>query len=917
MIPDESISLDALHERLATGATVVAASDRLARHLRARHADRQAAAGRTVWARPDCLPWSAWVSRCWDDLIAQDLSSERGRSPDRAAFPGVLNGVQTEALWQSVIEEDAAERLLQVPGTARAAIEAWRLVCEWRVSLSDVAREADEDADAFLRWARRYRSRCEEGGWVDGFTLPDRLREMLARADRAGPAAGTALVVAGFEELAPQQAGLLEALARSGVELAFWRPAHGEPPRELPHAGMEDAEAEIRAAARHVRGVLARRPDARVGVVVHDLTARRDSVERIFDEVLTPAVGANSRRVERRPYNISVGTPLAAEPIVHDAFLLLGLARREVDFGDASRVLRSPFVRGADAERAGRAGLETELRRIGQVRVRTSALRGMARSSRLGRPAPRLAERLDGLLDGANAVRGRKPPSEWSRRLPEWLDAAGWPGDRSPDSREFQAVQALREVFANAATLDAVCGPLGLDEMLSRLRRMASDTLFQPRSEQVPVQVLGTIEALGQSFDSLWIAGWHDGVWPERPRPTPYLPIRLQRRLGLPHSTGERELAFGRRVTRALLGSAPEVVVSWPRREGDTLLRPSPLIPRDGEVPPEALNLPEAPDSDDACLAGGRVEALAGDYRLSLRSGEKPRGGTRLLTDQSACPFRAFANHRLGAEALERPAPGLSALDRGLLLHDAVERFWQDLPGQAELLALSPDALDTRIGEVVEAAVARFAQRRPDIFTKRFRAVEIARLRNLLHRWMERERDRVPFRVRAREETRTVPLGLLTLRTRIDRIDEIDNVGTVVIDYKTGRAGRDAWIGDRPAEPQLPLYAIDAGRDLAGVVFARLRADDVRFDGVTRDPDLIGGVKTVGDWKKAREAAGDWDGLLARWREALQGLADEVVDGRADVTPQPGACRHCHVYPLCRIDELDTAAREKENGDNA
>jgi len=39
-------------------------------------------------------------------------------------------------------------------------------------------------------------------------------------------------------------------------------------------------------------------------------------------------------------------------------------------------------------------------------------------------------------------------------------------------------------------------------------------------------------------------------------------------------------------------------------------------------------------------------------------SSQAVRGGTRVLSDQAACPFRAFARWRLAAEELEEPAPG-------------------------------------------------------------------------------------------------------------------------------------------------------------------------------------------------------------------------------------------------------------------
>ena len=63
-----------------------------------------------------------------------------------------------------------------------------------------------------------------------------------------------------------------------------------------------------------------------------------------------------------------------------------------------------------------------------------------------------------------------------------------------------------------------------------------------------------------------------------------------------------------------------------------------------------------------------------------------PKGGTRILADQAACPFRAFARHRLAAEALEEPVEGLDARARGLLLHTLMKELWTELKGSAGLV---------------------------------------------------------------------------------------------------------------------------------------------------------------------------------------------------------------------------------------
>jgi inactivated superfamily I helicase len=114
-----------------------------------------------------------------------------------------------------------------------------------------------------------------------------------------------------------------------------------------------------------------------------------------------------------------------------------------------------------------------------------------------------------------------------------------------------------------------VLPPVSYGEALERLRRMARASRFVPSDEDAPVQIMDMLEAAGSRFDRLWIAGLHGGIWPPPSRPSPFLPLALQRAAGMPHSSPERELAYARRITERLRGSAPEVVCSYPEYSGD------------------------------------------------------------------------------------------------------------------------------------------------------------------------------------------------------------------------------------------------------------------------------------------------------------------------------------------------------------
>jgi len=284
----------------------------------------------------------------------------------------------------------------------------------------------------------------------------------------------------------------------------------------------------------------------------------------------------------------------------------------------------------------------------------------------------------------------------------------------------------------------------------------------------------------------------------------------------------------------------------------------------------------------------------------SVADGEAPRlstktvkGGTRVLADQAACPFRAYARHRLGAEGLQSPQEGLDAMQRGQLLHTLMAEIWHQLGSSA---ALSKD-----LKFVIEKAATRAVKE----MAGRFAELEKQRLIRLAGEWLAIERARKPFAVVHIEEKRTLEIGGLSLNGRIDRMDRLEDGTHAIIDYKTGsRATPNDWMGERPDQPQLPLYAVTAKENVTAVAFAKLKTGDMKFAGFSLQENAIPGVKP----------AKSWPGLMQYWKTELESLASGFAQGEARVDPKKGlaTCRSCDLQPLCRVHERLSALAELE-----
>ena len=612
----------------------------------------------------------------------------------------------------------------------------WQLLHAWKLSIPRSQESASEDVSAFARWAKAYTQRCTTGNWLDSARLPDAVRNAIS-AGRLTPL--RSLILAGFDELTPQQDALLNAVRAAGVTVTPLTSA--DQSARVARVGYDDRRAEIHAAAVWARAAL-ESGQTRIGVVVPDLSVQRANIVRLFDEALLPAALLPGADVVR-PYNVSLGEPLSAWPVIHAALLMLEFGTGSLPMARLGTLLRSPFLAGATNEASARAQLDALLRQEGEETVSISALLRRTQTE-LAKPqaaAPQLNAQLRAWRDAIPARATRLAPSAWSEQFAALLKLAGWPGDGPLDSDSHQAVMAWRELLAAFAAQDMVSTRPVYAEALATLRRMAGERVFQPQTPAAPVQVLGLLEASGLDFDSLWVMGLDDESWPPSPRPNPFLPLDLQRTRGLPHASAERELEFARRLTERLAASAGNVVFSHPLNSGDEKRRASPLLQAFPELLPSDFPAPQ-PGLASHLFAARAIETLSDEQAPALAPGSVVKGGTRLFQYQAACPFRAFATLRLDARTPEEPEPGLDAKARGMLLHAALEVLWNTLGSHAALCGMAEASLMNAISAAVHAALEELARDRSQTLTGRFREIETKRLTRLLRTWLEEEKAR-------------------------------------------------------------------------------------------------------------------------------------------------------------------------------
>lgn len=811
--------------------------------IRVRHDARQRKNGKVLWDSPDILSFRGWLKRIWFNYVLDEGSEQAV----------LLTSTQERTLWGQIIAESKeADELLQIPETARQAASAWKLIHDWQIVLTKECCAFIPDAEAFFEWRGAFERRLQRELWVTAAQLPSVIAELFRSRQIAAPERITRF---GWEECTKVEQALFEVLARAGTTIE--ESCGSAETRQSVRVRCETPVEEIVAAAAWTRERLNRQSDIQLAVIIPDLKTQRPIVERIFDEVLHPDASPGAQRA----FHLSGGAPLWSVPLIDAALLALKLPLG-LSSADAGRLLRSPFFSyspelGADIDRG--------IRR--------------AKLSRVGLDTRRFDELFPKFGQVFAACPQRQLPSRWSRDFSRILSKTGWPGARPMTTEESQAVDQWCDVLSEYAGLDALLGMCDYSSAFESLARLAAESHLKLPGGARPIQILEAEAALGARFDAMWIVGLHSGKWPAPPRVNPFLPLAVQRAAGVPHNSPDNQLEYGRRLIERLLASAPEAVCSFPGKEGDETREHSPLIDHlpEKEIPAR-FTLP----TERIAKTVVTMEELAFDAAPPLSEDSAQTGGSTVIKNQAACPFRAFAIHRLNARALDEADIGLSNADRGNVVHKALEHLWRQLGSQRALLDAAPVELDQLIETSINAALTNH-QGLPE----RLRNIERRRLKRQINGWLSKERARQPFEVVSTEAKESIEIEGLKLSIKADRVDRYEDGSLALVDYKTGKkdVSVKAWEGERPDAPQLPLYAITRkDAKVSEVFFARISAAKTELTG------LIG---------QALEPH------IARWEEVIPQIAREFVAGRADVAPKdyPNTCAYCDAAAICRVGE--------------
>lgn len=884
--------MESIISALRKGETVLVPGRRLARAIRSELARVYADEGRQVWQTPRVWSLDDWVENLLTDLVYLGRVVLDGQ-PVR-----VLHSLEVRALWQRILSTSSDQR--GTPRLLPLVLEAWDLLQYHGLWPLAPNTRATAEVDTFLQWARTFEDRCLQLGVRDAASLWSLILDAIRERHVVLPSSITLYAFLPASEA--RLSSLMAALEVGGVIVRRHSPSAALTGEFHCSASPDD---EVRQAAEQASAWVRTHEQGIVGIAIPDLNADPDRALRLVLEAAYPDLLRDPQVSAEGWVDLSVSHPFSEEPVIAAALDLLSLTDASIEFATLSGLLRSPWVLGRRAHLFARARLDAELRQQAPARwTRALLWEWLSRKGLASWPTEH-RQRIHASCEALLASSRTRLPSEWISALRDYLEAWGWPGSAELTSGNWQYVQKFWDNLALLSRTDAVLGPVEWNECRAVLS-LALDEPFHPKSTDARIQVLSPEALPGLRFDALWVTGLTDEAYPPPLRRNPFLPFEYRALEGAPFATSMACWSYGTALFGSLPLVAPELHFSYavhsPR--SDQRLRPSPVL----ELPIRE-NTHSSPSWTERVGRNARIalEYLSDPAHLPLASTTAVKGGASLLAAQSACPFRAFVEHRLGAKALPTPTEGLSASELGRLAHGALAAFWTAVQSQSELRAMSSEDRIARRHSSTMKALDDFRRAYPHRGGEDVLAVEEQRLERMLAEWVENvEMRREDFSVAAIEKETEMDIGPLHLSLRIDRIDRVGEGDEVLLDYKTGPVTLQSLKGERPDAPQLPLYALGSPRCI-GVAFAAVMPTTSQ-----PEPALIGlaarsiegtKIQSIDDPTEASEHQGDsWECLLREWNRILVALAEDFTHGISRIDPKDPVqtCRLCPYPMVCR-----------------
>lgn len=836
----------------------------------------------------------------------------------------VINAEQEKLLWQEVIlNSQISKNLLLQKNCAQDVMQAYALCEAWQINTNNIESShysISIDQTCFLEWKEIFENLCTKKNLLPSSRIITIVNEAI---EKKRLSLNEEYIFYGFDELTPSQLALQEKLKSSGALVnTIGLPKNIATYQRILKCNNFDDEVIL--AGEWAKAISGQFPDAKIAIVIPSLAENRQHILNNFLKILKSDSYIAKASIYPLPFNISSGIPLSNVPLVKAALLCfsfhkLQLFNETIDSISLSETIRNTFIFSDILSNKERLFIEKKIKDRKELEFTHQQLIKLI--TKIDKDSY-FATLIKTTLADTLSISTNKSHAEWRSIFIAQLENLSWLKNKVLDSESFQASKKFIETLDNLANLDDCLPPCSFKQALNRLEELLRNNLFQADSLQENknnIHILGSLEAAGQDFTHLWLCEMHDKTWPAKARPNPFLSSGLQKELNMPHSSAQRELDFCQKITERFQHHCNNIIFSYGEFDQDEQLNPSPLLKSIISLEKNQLIIDFKLILSDSMLnkifMHQKIEFFDDAKNLAISNNESPKGGQSIIKQQAQCPFSAFAAHRLKIKQVEEGNEGLSALDRGNIVHQLMEYFWREVKNQQTLISLN----EKQIIDLLNKHTKKIENELSEDFNKHKLAlsIELKRAQEAALLFLEIEKKRSPFEVIGFEEKQEQNIKGLKLSLRVDRIDKLEDGSQLIIDYKSSPSYAYSWLSPRIDEPQLPIYLMN-NSNAEAIAFGVINknSQELGFKGIASNALGIPGVIDCQDDKKNKRFATQWDDILKEWRNDIENHANNFMQGINFVDPKNTntSCTYCEFSSICRVNELNIDTNEDDLG---
>ncbi len=787
-----------------------------------------------------------------------------------------LSPLQQQLAWQSIWYTNIQDNNEL---SATLSLKAY-LLCQQYMVTEDELRDniISDEQQIFFQAYKKYRAASRQNNWVNNNDIILSVTENITKLNNKLP---TKIYLVGFDTYAPLQENFINQI-NNFTAIEYYLKNNTNIITSKIYTAI-DTKDEIKkmclwAKQKAVEG-------KNTACIVPELHNEHQMINDYFiNELAIETIFTVDPKHSK--FNISAGIPLASVGIIECALKIFAMATVAFNLENISYLLNSPYIYTNADDMIKLMELDSIIYNYGckepSLTFVNSVLQNQEESSRLKWSA--FLTLIAREISTANIT-------DWIKYFKQLLTTIQWGMHREHTSSEYQALQS----FNNALTELERCAILQLSftpqAAYRQIYNYIKSIIFKPEGHNSAIQILGTLEASTMHFDAAWIMGMSNQQWPQFGDTNPFIPLNIQKKLKMPHSSVEKDVTYANTQMQHLKNIASEIVFSYPQELEHYKTRPTATIRNLAAYAP----IPK-PNIAKQEL---QLETVIDNYANSIADNSNIKGGSSLFKLFTECPFKAFAKLRLNAYSHPSPNNGISSSDKGNIVHHTLESIWRELRTQNKLLALNDDQicdLITRhLGKTINNTFANHAYDSQH----KIIAIEHARIFAIINNWLHYEKTRSNFKVISCEAKWQVTVGNLNLQIKIDRVDLRSDGSKIIIDYKTGDANTANWLSSPMRDPQLPLYSVYTNEH-AAIAFAHLKQNSITLNGISnnaKDHDL----KYFANINK-QYVNNSWEELQKNWQQQLEKIAYEFKQGKATVKPLDAkSCTFCDLTALCRI----------------